>query len=219
LGVTHASYLSQIALEPTTTLLDTSTQGSEEPVLGLSDLIRERVDGTYTLHPRVQQTVHVGTLDVLLEALADRLDRRPYYIAYPYPQFLLECRGAAPDQTSLNPPEFHIRTLDVLRDLRANDILTTVCRPGDSVPPKETLRGALDSMEQHGTNVNGIVTLVMDESSVPETPRFILDDQNMPTGKPSQEDISYLLEHLSTTFGVIMETDVYSSYRGGTVDE
>ena len=166
---------SQLALKPTTIPPNASTQGSEEPVLGLSDLIQERVDGTYTLHPRVQQTVHVGTLDVLLEALADRLDRLSYYIAYPYPQFLLGCRGAAPDQTSLHPPEFHIRTIDVLRDLRANDILTTVCRSGDSVPPKETLRATLDSMKERGTNVNGIVTLVLDESSVPETPRFILD--------------------------------------------
>jgi hypothetical protein len=198
---------------------DADIQASEERVLDLSDLIRDRVDGTYTLHPRVQQTVHVGALDSLLEALATRLDKRCKYIAYPYPRFLLECRGAAPDQTTLHPPEFHIRTIDMLRDLRANDILTTVCRPGNSVLSQETIRTALDSMEQRGTNVDGIVTLVMDESSVPETPLFILDDQNMPDGTPSQEDIFDHLDHLSTTFGVVMETDRYSKYRSEMMDD
>jgi hypothetical protein len=181
LGIEEAKLLSRIADESTPSAAADSTVDSSQRVLGLDDLLRTTNDGLHPLHPRVQQVAPVGVLDWLLEAIGKRLDMQTDTLAYQYPHYLLECRGAAPDKTSLHPPQYHIENVDVVRTLRANDILTTVCQHGESPPDSDVLVAAVDSIEARGETVEAVVTMDRDEDDVSApTDLFVRLDSDLP---------------------------------------
>lgn len=185
LGIERANILSDFAVQPPSSELADDTT-SEARVLGLEDLLRTPDLGNYALHPRVQQVVSLGALDSLLETVTRRMDQRLYYLAYQCPTYLLECRGSAPDQTTLHPPEYDISTIDVVRDLRANDFLTTVCRSGETRPSDDTLRAAIDSMERRDEHPHGVFTLRL----VDGLPTLTFRDE-ITTGRCPEEAVVY----------------------------
>lgn len=159
-----------------------------EPVLGLEDLVRINHRGFYALHPRVQLVVSLWAIDPLIEAIGTRLETGTRYAAYQYPAYAMECRGSAPEGTTLHPPEYHINAIDVLRELRANDILTAVCRPGDTVPGQGTIRATFESMEQRRENVNAAFTLVYDGTSS-QSPTIAFHDGVVPDSGPEESQL------------------------------
>lgn len=196
LGIERASLLSRVAVEPSSSAPEDGTMDSQDPVLGLDDLLRTNPKGFHALHPRVQQVVTLGALDSLLETVGTRLDKRLDFSAYQYPQYLFECRGSAPDGTALYPPAYHINVIDVLRELRANNILTTVCRPGESLPSSEMIRAALDSMTQRGEYSTGVFTLLLDDNRPVPVPTLAFHDAVVPGGCPGQTQLFELVSHL-----------------------
>jgi len=137
--------------------------GPRATVLGLNDLLRQQGDGTIGLHPRITHIVPVGILDPLLEAVCDLMDGDSSLNAYQYPAYLSECRGASPDITALYPPEYDIRTADIVRSLRANDILTSIRRPDQSFPRVDELQSTVKAMNECGKKVEEIVTVFQPE--------------------------------------------------------
>lgn len=189
LGLDRANLLSNVAIQPTPSVPDDDPTKSEELVLGLDDLLRTNPQGYHALHPRVQQAVSLWALDPLLETIGTRLDKRMDLSAYQYPQYALECRGSAPDKTTLYPPEHHINVIDVLRDLRANDIVTTVCRPDEKVPSQDTIRATFDSMQERGENHYGAFTLLLEDHSSAQPSRLVFHDDVVPDGCPGQTQL------------------------------
>jgi hypothetical protein len=212
LGLQRANLLSTVAIETTSSAPDDVATGATEPVLGLEDLLRTRTQGCYTLHPRVQQIVSVGALDSLLETVANRLDKRLDFIAYQYPQYLFECRGAAPDQTALHPPEYHIRTLEVAREIRANDLLVTICRPGDPLPGQDTIRSTLDSMDDRGETPCGVFTLLLQNATTPYTPILVFHDDNIPERCPGQAALFDHMRYLCDQYRADMKLKTISEF-------
>lgn len=212
LGLQEANLLSNVAIEAPSSIPDDDPTGATDPVLSLADLLRTRTQGCYTLHPRVQQIVSVGALDSLLETLANRLDKRLDFIAYQYPQYLFECRGAAPDQTALHPPEYQIRTLEIAREIRANDILLTLCRPGDPIPTQDTIRSTLDSMADRRDTPCGVFTLLLQNTTPPYTPILVFHDDNIPERYPGQAALFDHMRHLCNQYGVDMQLKTISQF-------
>lgn len=210
LGTEQANTLSHFASEATS---------SQDTVLGLEDLLRTQAPGNHTLHPRVQQVVSLGALDSLLETVAARLGKQSYYSAYQYPQYLLECRGSAPDETTLYPPEYDISTLDVIRDLRANDLLTTVCRPGDTVPDDATLRAAIASMERRGEYPHAVFTLQLTGTGSNQYSTLVFRDE-ITTGRcPDHTELLQFLVHLRAKHDAPLELKKNSGVTWGDGDD
>lgn len=211
LGIQRSNLLSNVAIETTSSAPDDVPTDAAEPVLDLEDLLRTRTQGHYTLHPRVQQIVSVGALDSLLETIANRLDKRLDFVAYQYPKYLFECRGSAPDQTALHPPEYHIRTLEVAREIRANDLLITICRPGDPLPGQDIVRSTLDSMADRGETACGVFTLLQN-ATPPYTPILVFHDDNIPEWCPGQAALFDHMTHLCNQYGVDMKLKSISQF-------
>lgn len=212
LGIEQANTLSHFATDPT-------PSASEESVLGLEDLLRTQYSGNHVLHPRILQVISVGVLDSLLETITARLDKQSYYSAYQYPQYLLECRGAAPDQTTLYPPEYYTSAIDVIRDLRANDFLTTVCRPGDTVPDADTLRAAVDSMERRNEHPHGVFTLRASDD-YPRLPPILVIRDDIETGRwPEETELFQFLGHLCDTHLATLQVAKASELSGVESDD
>lgn len=210
LGRRRASLLNQKAIDTSNANRASGSTESESSVLGLPDLLRTQTQGYYTLHPRVQQIVQVSALDSLLYTIAERLDIREKFLAYQYPHLQLECRGSAPDPTALHPPEYHITTIETLRELRANDILTTVCRPGDSIPSCDTVRATLDSLEQEGINPHAVFTLLLEDNGPISTPMLVFHDDNFPDGTPTREELFDHVEYLRKRYSINIELQTLS---------
>lgn len=219
LGIKEANTLAHFAVEPTPSAPDEELTASEEPVLGLEDLLRTQREGHHVLHPRVLQVVSLGALDSLLETITTRLDKQPYYSVYQYPAYLLECRGSAPNQTTLYPPAFFISTLDVIQDLRANDFLTTICRPGDSMPDEETLRAAVDSVERRGEHPHGVFTLRLAETG-PEQYSTLVFRDGITTGRcPEHTELFQFLVYLCVKHDAPIEVQKESGPPWGDSDD
>jgi hypothetical protein len=216
LGNEEADLLSDIADESTPSAQDDGTVDPSQHVLGLANLLRTHMRGFHALHPRVQQVVPVGTIDWLLETIAKRLDIRTDTLSYQYPHYLLECRGAAPNRTSLHAPQYHIRTLDVVRELRANDILTTVCQRDTPLPESEAIADAVDAMEAGNDSVGGVFTLC--EPSGPE-PALVFHDDIACSNGPSQVELFNHCKMLLTDFGVTCRLVDSSTYRSEIDDD
>lgn len=105
--------------------------------LVLEDLLRMRADATVTLHPHVLQVIPVGVADALLQAVGLLLGLDTDTLRYLHPRFILEYHDITADRETFFPPEYSIETLDVLYDLRANDILTSIRRPDDAFTPAD----------------------------------------------------------------------------------
>jgi hypothetical protein len=219
LGIKRANLLEDLAQGTTPPASDGDTDDQRKRVLGLDDLLRTQTQGLEMLHPRVLQVVPVGAIDWLLEAIAKRLDMRTDTLAYQYPRYLLECRGAAPDETSLYAPQYHIRTLELLRELRANDILTTVCQRGDSLPQKEMVSAAVKSMESRNETVHGVFTLRQDAPTRSVPTELIYHDDIDLQGGPSRQELSSQIRILRNDFGVVCRAVNISTYRTGANDE
>lgn len=189
LDLDRANLLSNVATQPVPSAPGDDPASSEELVLGLDDLLRTNPQGYHTLHPRVQQAVSLWALDPLLETIGTRLDKRLDFSAYQYPQYALECRGSAPEKTTLYPPEYHINVIDALRDLRANDIVTTVCRPDEKVPSQDTIRTTFDSMQKRGENHFGAFTLLLEDQSSFQPPKLVFHDDVVPDACPGQTQL------------------------------
>lgn len=219
LGTTHADLLSRFAVDPARSAFDDEPEEDGETVLGLEDLLRSNRQGYHTIHPRVQQVVTVGAIESLLETIVGRLEKRRDFTAYQYPRYVLECRGSAPNQTALYPPEYHLSTLDVLRELRANNLLTTVCRPGDSIPSPTTVRAAFDSMKQHGQHPVGAFTLRMAESGSDHAPILAFWDEVRLSGCPGQEQLFDYLSYLCNMYEALLQVRPVSELPEGVRDD
>ena len=138
---------------------------TESTVLGLEDLLRRRADRSWALHPRVMQVVPLDALDPLLNEVSKLLDTDPYWNSYQYPEYLLECRGAAPDELALYRPEYHILVSDIARDLRAKNILTSIRPPGDDFTDSEMIESAVKSMQANETPVCGSFTFIQSDDN------------------------------------------------------
>ncbi len=216
LGNEEANLLSNISEKTIPPARDDGISDPSQRVLGLADLIRTHLRGCHALHPRVQQVVPVGTLDWLLETIAKRLDIRTDTLSYQYPHYLLECRGAAPDRASLHAPQYHIRTLDVVRELRANDILTTVCQRDAPLPEAETIADAVDAMEANNDTVCGVFTLRGE--SCPE-PALVFHDNTVRSNGPTRAELFEHCRMLRTEFGVSCRLVDSSTYRSEVDDD
>lgn len=165
-------------------------------VLGLDDLLRSTAGGSRALHPRVMHVVPLGCFDPLLEGVTELLDLDTSMNAYQYPAHLIECRGGAPDQLALYPPEYDIGVADIARDLRANDLLTSVRRPDQSDPDTETIQVAVESMGAEGTNVDGSITIFQpDDALEPEIHIHSFSNRDDPPSKEQVEDFCVSLFH------------------------
>lgn len=211
LGQNHADRLATRADADLSPRPGNDREEPNEAVLVLEDLLRTRSEGSYTLHPHVQHIVQVGAIDSLLETVVERLGLRKKFVAYQYPHLLLECRGSAPDSIALHPPEYHIATIETLRELRANEFLTTVCRPGEPIPSHDTIRAAIDST-QRGVRPRAVFTLLMDEGGPVPSPVLVFHDDNFPDRQPDREALFRHVEYLRSQYGVNIELCTLSEY-------
>lgn len=182
-------------------------------VLGLNDLIRQDGNETVGLHPRVLHAVPLQTLDRLLETVCDLLDGDFVMNAYQYPNYHFECRGDSPDADALYPSDFHIRTADIARSLRANDILTSIRRPGQSFPREEEFQTVVKDIKDSGQQVEAIVTFFQSEEEL-EPSLYINADVSSRDNSPSE---GQLVEHCMYLFhrhGLLLDIPEYDDQDG-----
>lgn len=172
-------------------------------VLGLDDILRSTAGGSRALHPRVMHVVPLGCLDPLLEGVTELLDLDTSMNSYQYPAHLLECRGAAPDQLALYPPEYHIGVADIARDLRANDLLTSLRRPDQPYPDTDTIRVAVESMGAEGTKVDGSITIFQPEDAL--EPELNVQGYSGSNNPPTKEQIEDFCNSLFHRHGILLE--------------
>lgn len=114
---------------------------------------------TIGLHPRITHVVPVEKLDAFHRAVTDLLDGDIIRNGYQYPSHILEYRGPVVDETLLYPPEYDKRIADIAGSLRADGVLTSIRRPGQSRPDPAEFRRAVDAMEAADQRVTGGITL------------------------------------------------------------
>lgn len=178
--------------------------GARATVLGLNDLLRQQGDGTISLHPRVTHIVPIGTLDSLLEAVCDLVDGDSSMNAYQYPAYLLECRGGSPDVTALYPPEYHIGTADIARSLRANDILTSIRHPNQSLPRSDELQSTVKAMTECGEQVEATVTVFQPEGEF-EPSLYIGGGVSSRDNSPTRDQITDHCVYLFHRYGMLLD--------------
>jgi hypothetical protein len=133
-------------------------------VLGLDDVLQKQHNDAVGLHPRITHIVPVRKLDVFHEAVTDIYYDDLRRNGYQYPSHVLEYRGIFVDKTLLYPPEWNKRIADIAGSLRADDILTSIRRPGQSRPEPAEFQRAVDAMEDADEDVTGAVTFYQPES-------------------------------------------------------
>lgn len=178
-----------------------SDRNTDPPAgLGVPDLLRRRPDGSHALHPRVLQALPPDAVDPALSAVANLVEERVRYAAYQYPEYLLEARDGARDG-ALCPSAYHINVLDAARDLRANNLLTSVRPPGRSPPARSTLEEVVARMEEHGDPVEGVATLlVQTEADATESPVATVHGREVGLGRRSVDDIRGLCDTVRGRF-------------------
>jgi hypothetical protein len=172
-----------------------------EPKLELSDLLRNRRDGSHALHPRVVHVLPPNTVDSLLTRLVDLVDEHISYEAYQYPEYLAECDTCSPSCHSIYPEDYHIDVIDLVRDLRANDILTSVRDRGQSASETSALETMVEQLKSRNEPVEGITTLLRaDEGGKYERPLLVVEDHGGSFGRRSPEELLGLCETLKSRF-------------------
>lgn len=181
-----------------------ATSGGEpnvEPVLGVADLLRRRRDASHALHPRVIQLLPVAAVDPLLTKVATQVDARVDYRAYQYPGYLAACQTGQQARAAFCPSVSSIDVVDVVRDLRANDVLTAVCQPGHPRPDTATLARLVETMERAGEVVEGVATLVPALNDSPrDPPTLLVEDRGAALGRRSPAELLDLCETLKLRF-------------------
>lgn len=183
-------------------------------VLGLSDLLRRRLNYSHALHPRVIQLLSPANVDPTLRHVAEAVDERIDYSAYQYPAYVVEHRDEIEEETPLCPSEYNIDVLDAIRDLRANNILTSIRRRDQSVLDVPTLARTTERIEREGAVVEGVVTLVMDTAGDQSNRSvLIIDDRDTTLGRCSTEQLESLCETVRTRFltSLVIQTTSESS--------
>lgn len=178
--------------------------GPRSTALGLNDLLRQDANGTIGLHPRVTHVVPLGTLDPLLETVCELMDGDSSKNAYQYPDHLLECRGGSPDVRALYPPEYHIRTADIARSLRANDILTSIRHPGQSFPKADEFQAAVQAMTENDERVEETITVFQPEGEL-EPSLYIGGGGSSKDSSPSRDQISDHCGYLFHRHGILLD--------------
>lgn len=182
-----------------------------EVVLGVSDLLRRRPDGSHTLHPRVMQLLSPSAVDTTLTRITKCINKRIDYAAYQYPTYLVEHREEGSQGLPLCPSDYSIDVLDALRDLRANDVLVSLRRRGESPPDKSTLEGRIDGMKNDGEIVEGVVVVACgDEEKTSARPSVIIEDREPLVGRRSCDELADLCETVKQRFNALISIRVAS---------
>lgn len=154
---TRFERLSQIACQTSCGILNTNSGTS---VLRLRDLLRDQPHGQVTVHPRVTHAFHPTEIDPFLQAVAELYDEgRESGTALQYPDRLLECREKPPEVQALYPSAYSTKISDVMREIRANGILTSIRKPDESFPSREHAWSVLEQMQSPHEIDFGLVTL------------------------------------------------------------
>lgn len=180
-----------------------------ETVLGLSDLLRQQANRRISLHPRVTHVVPLDKLDPLLEEVANLLDADSSQNAYQYPAHLLECRGTTPDKQALYPPEYHIRTADLVNNLRSDGILTSVRRPDQPALDTKEVQATVEAMDTDGTRVYGSISLFQPHDA-PEPKLYIHEYSNCANPPTKEEMVDHCL-YLFHRHGTILDIPNYEN--------
>jgi len=189
----HFSRLNKIAID--------DQNAGTEVVLGVSDLLRRRTDGSVTLHPRVIQVLSPNTVDATLAHLVDSIDERIHHTAYQYPNYLVEVGEKPQERPMLCPGEYSIDVLDAVRDLRANNILTSIRLRGQSPLDISTLKQTVKRMEQNREPVEGTVRLLLsDRETSSEYPVVVIEEREDMLGRRSSEELVDLCETVKVRF-------------------
>lgn len=153
---TRFEHLSRIACR---TSRATSTK-SGTSVLRLRDLLRKQPHGHVTIHPRVTHVFHPEEIDPFLQEIAEIYDEgRQSGTALQYPRRVLECREKSSEVQVLYPSSYNAKISDVMRDIRANGILTSIRKPGEPFPSREHAWSVLEQMQSPHEIDFGLVTL------------------------------------------------------------
>jgi hypothetical protein len=172
-----------------------------EGALGLSDLLRSRQDGSHALHPRTVHVLPSNTIDSVLTRLADRVDEDIAYDAHQYPEYLAECDTDSPSCPSIYPEDYRIEVIDLVRDLRANNVLTSVRERGQPACKTTSLKTTVKQLESRNNIVEGVTTLLRaDEGGKYERPLLIVEDREASLGRRPPHEILDLSETLKTRF-------------------
>jgi len=186
----------------------------EKRALSLSDLLRTVANGQVAVHPRVTHIIPLDTLDPFLRTVTDILDTNSRENAYQYPAHILECRGERPEIEAIYPPEYHIRTADIVRGLRANDILTSVRRPGRSSFSSEEIQATVEAMAENNESVSASVTLYQPADEL--EPKLYLDRCTNHQAPPSEEQLSDLCSTLFYRHGLFLDVLKHEDWRDGS---
>jgi hypothetical protein len=194
LGWAEYEYLDRIA---------TGQRGVENcMVLGLADLLRSRPDGSYGLHPRVVDILAPTVVDPTLSHLSERVDEYINYEAYQYPEYLIEYYHEDMHCRSMYPADYRIEVLDLVRDLRANNILTSIRQLGQQRHDTATLQQTVEHVEKEGHTVEGVVTLMPIEEGEGrfEESALVIEENDGTLGRRSLDELLDICDTLQDRF-------------------
>ena len=137
--------------------------GPGATVLDLNDVLMMQRNETIGLHLRITHLIPVEKLDAFHRAVTDLIDGDEGRNGYQYPSHVLEYRDPVVDKTLLYPPEYKKRIADIAGSLRADGVLTSIRRPGQSRPDPAEFRTAVDALGNADEDVTGAVTLYQPE--------------------------------------------------------
>lgn len=172
------------------------------PVLGVSDLLRNKALRGVGLHPRVTQIVPIENIDTLLNAVGRIVDPDTHCV-YEHPDYLMEARGTAPEQVKLYPPEYSVRIGDILRDLRASRILTPIRRPGEKPPQPNKIEERVSSLDENHNEVHSVATLHQPTDA--SEPKLYFETYNNVNGEVTVRETLGLCDRLTTIYNVSLE--------------
>lgn len=167
------------------------------------------------LHPRVLQILSPDVVDSTLDTVITLCDEDIQYAAYQYPEYLVEARKYRKKRV-LTPSDYSIDVLDALRDLRANDVLTSIRHRGQSPRNIASLEKMVQSMEQQGNPVEGVATLwIADDGDTPEHPVVMIEDRGDMTGRRSSDELLDVCETVKRRFFAPFSIKIASEYMSG----
>lgn len=164
--------------------------GPGATVLDINDVLQMQRNEAIGLHPRITHVLPVEKLDAFHRAVTDLLDGDIIRNGYQYPSHVLEYRVPPVDETLLYPPEYDKRIADIAGSLRADGVLTSIRRPGQSQPDPDEFRTAVDEMDTAGEKVTGAITLYQPEGE--SEPTVFVYDHNTCT---TEFSIDELVDH------------------------